>query len=182
MFVFISCYLAPEYSTWGRDSDSFFTNLLNIIYTYGTENVIINGDFNARVENLQEAVFELDQLPKRVVLDQHINQHGRNIIDFLNESVFCILNGRLDIEHNVFICKTARGMSVVDYVLVPQNFFTWCKSFQVISCNDFVDDLLDMIEDRSKLPDHNILLFSFETESVVINTLNKESPLGTFLL
>ena len=43
-------------------------------------------------------------------------------------------------------CKTARGMSVVDYVLVPQNFFTWCKSFQVISCNDFVykHDLLDI--------------------------------------
>ena len=37
-----------------------------------------------------------------------------------------------------------------------------------------------MIDDRSKLPDHNILLFSFETESVVINTLNKESPLDTF--
>ena len=94
--------------------------------------------FNARVGNLQEAVFELELL-KRVVLDQHINQHGRNIIDFLNESVFCILYGRLDIEHNDFTCKTARGMSVVDYVLVPQNFFTWYKSFQVISCNDFVE-------------------------------------------
>ena len=74
MFVFISCYLAPEYSTWGRDSDSFFTNLLNIIYMWNRK-CHYKWRFNARVENLQEAVFELE-LPKRVVLDQHINQHG----------------------------------------------------------------------------------------------------------
>ena len=105
-FVYITCYLPPENSVWGRDSERFFAVLLHIIYSSETENIIIAGDFNSRVGNLSDIIEDVDSIPLRNSIDSHINQHGKNMIEFLEESKFVIINGRGDIGSNDFTCKT----------------------------------------------------------------------------
>ena len=50
-----------------------------------------------------------------------VNQHGHSLIEFQQGAKFCVLNGRFDQESDYYTCSTTRGVSVVDYFLVPQD-------------------------------------------------------------
>ena len=166
-FVYITCYLPPENSVWGRDSERFFAVLLHIIYSSETENIIIAGDFNSRVGNLSDRIEDVDSIPLRNSIDSHINQHGKNMIEFLQESKFVIINGRGDIGSNDFTCKTSHGSSVVDYFLLPQHCFNHCSGFSVESCNSVVENesLHHLMHNRSRIPDHSVLTLWYKLNS-----------------
>ena len=65
------------------------------------------GDLNSRIGTLNDIFQDIDyiHIPNRRALDNFVNQQGHELIDFLNEANFCLLNGR----HN------RKGKSVVDY-------------------------------------------------------------------
>jgi exonuclease III len=90
-FIIVSCYLPPENSVWGRDSEFFFSSLLQFIYNVDVTDIIICGDLNSRIGNLKDTIDDIDELPRRSVLDNHVNQHGRSLIDFFTRvQVLCI--------------------------------------------------------------------------------------------
>ena len=158
----LSCYLSPENSPWGRDSTSFFAHLLSQIYTYAeSDAIIVCGDFNSRIGELSDTILNIDSLPPRVVLDKVVNHHGKSLIEFLQESKFCIMNGRVDKDKDAYTCCTARGMSVVDYYLVPQDLLPVCKNFSVKSMVTFLGDhgLQPLLSKRCKMPDHALVCF-----------------------
>ncbi len=129
------CYSSPENSTWGSDSTSFYAHLLSQVYLYSdsADSIIICGDLNARVGDLSDFITDVDDVTKRNSIDKVVNQHGRALIEFLQESKFCILNGRITPENDGLTCCTARGVSVVDYFLVPHDNLESCSNFNVTS-------------------------------------------------
>ena len=138
--VIISCYLPSENSPYGRNADAFYSFLLNLIYTLDSDYMIICGDLNARIGPCEDFVNGIDNLPQRHFIDEHVNQHGRCLLDFLHESQFCVVNGRTDPVNNDFTSVTTRGTSVVDYMLVPQYILKQCKGFNVTSCSKIVEE------------------------------------------
>ena len=94
-FIVFACYLPPENSNRGRDAQGFFAHLLAQIYMNNdSDDFFLLGDFNSRIGSLSELLFETDEIAKRIQIDKCINQHGHEFMEFLNESKFCVLNGR----------------------------------------------------------------------------------------
>ncbi|XP_060556851.1 uncharacterized protein LOC132717406 [Ruditapes philippinarum] len=161
--IVFSCYLPPENSVWGRDSQSFFAHLLALIYTYeNCDFMFIGADFNARIGSLSDVLEDCDSIPPRVVLDKKVNQHGHSLIEFLNDTKFCVLNNRF--SHDNYTSISVKGRAVVDYMCVPQDIFVHCKSFTVLTINEIVEknNLHGLIGERSRLPDHSALLGEFD--------------------
>ncbi|CAG2236293.1 unnamed protein product [Mytilus edulis] len=164
-FTVLSCYLPPETSIWGRDSQGFFAQVLTNIYDQSeSDMIILCGDFNSRIGNLKD-YSEFDCIPTRNVIDKTKNQHGKSFIEFLNESKMCILNGRYDPVHDDFTCVSGRGKSVVDYICVPHDALKLIESFQVITARSIVENfnLFEFLGERSKVPDHSVILTEFKT-------------------
>ncbi len=56
VFVIFSCYLSPEGSTRGRDSLSFFSSLLGLVYSLEAGAWYICGDFNGRISDKDDCL------------------------------------------------------------------------------------------------------------------------------
>lgn len=79
-------------------------------------------DFNAIIWDLYDAIFDCDTIPTREILDKTINQHGRDLIDFLNGSICCVLNERSNCDNYTSIsrrkiCHTENKASVSIVIL-----------------------------------------------------------------
>ena len=102
-------------------------------YSDEADSIIICGDLNGRIGGLDDYIPSVDNIPKRKHLDTVINQHGHSLIEFLQESKFCIVNGRVSPENDGYTCSTARGVSVIDYFHVPHDLIGNCNNFHVTS-------------------------------------------------
>jgi len=165
-FALFSCYLSPDSSPWGRDATGYFAHLLSQMYLLDDiDSIIVCGDFNSRIGNLIDHIKDTDSLPDRTVIDTIVNQHGKALIDFLKESRLCILNGRGDNVNDNFTCTTARGRSVVDYIIIDHATLENSISFNVSStleiCNNH--NLVNLVGTKSKLPDHSLVSFHLNT-------------------
>ncbi|XP_060587764.1 uncharacterized protein LOC132743245 [Ruditapes philippinarum] len=166
--LLFSCYLPTENSTRGRDSQGFFSHLLAQIYVNSeSDTIIVAADFNSRIGSLSDILSELDCIPQRTVLDKTINQHGHAFIEFLNDARFCVLNGRFNINDDNYTSVSRKGRAVVDYLCVPQDNLHLFEGFKVITVQSIVDahGLHGLLGERSRLPDHNILITEFNTLS-----------------
>ncbi len=66
---------------------------LSLIYTISEfDAVFAIGDVNSRIGSKQDFVQNIDNIFLRVVKDNTSNKHGEEFIDFLLESIMCILN------------------------------------------------------------------------------------------
>ena len=163
-FIIIACYLSPENSIWGRNSDQFFAHLVSEVYTYSyADSVYLCGDFNARIGNKSDHIDNIDDIPPRRNIDDVINAHGHSLLDFVLDTKLCILNGRLSPEHDNYTFLSSRGRSVVDYVITTHEGIDMCKQFKVITCNKLIEEnkLQSLINSKSKPPDHSILSLEF---------------------
>ena len=176
-YVVISCYLPPEDSPWGRNADNFFNHLLSLVYTYtcNVENVLICGDFNARVGNLNDFVQSVDNLPQRNHIDTCKNSHGQVLVDFLQESNMCIVNGRIE-GADTYTCISTKGQSVVDYFLINHSSLSKCSEWKVLTPTDVMSlcNLETLISSRCKPPDHSVITMKVST-SVYINNDQEHS-------
>ena len=84
--------------------------------------IFLLGDFNSRIGTLSDTLNEIDDLCARIPIDKTINQHGHEMIEFLIESKFCVLNGRFAEKDN-FTSISKKRKAVVDYLCVSQDIF-----------------------------------------------------------
>lgn len=109
------CYLPPENSNWGSDSDNFFNHLSSVLFSADDVDLYVGGgDYNARIATKQDYIEGVDDVAARKVIDNGSNKHGDAFIDFLLSSKLCILNGRVD-GHDDYTFINPQGRSVVDY-------------------------------------------------------------------
>ena len=103
-------------------------------------------------------ISDTDNLPHRQPLDTVSNNHGKDLQDFLIDSKFCVLNGRYPNDN--YTCISNKGLSVVDYMCVPHDVFRCCQSFKVLTVSSIIEefDIHGLLSERSRLPDHSVLL------------------------
>ena len=159
-----SAYLPPENSKYGRESNSFFYELLMELYKYDdVDEFVLVGDLNARIGEDTETCY-MDKIPPRVPIEKFKNNHGKAFIEFLTDSKCCIVNSRKGKDD--FTYMSTRGKSVVDYVYIPHDNFETIENFQVNQYNDVIDKLSchQLLEGGGRVPDHGII--SFEIRSI----------------
>lgn len=183
-FLVISAYLPPENSPWGRDAFSFFNHLLQLIYNNcDTDAVFILGDLNSRVGNLSDFDDLLDCIPNRCInVDDKINSHGRSLIDFLIDAKCCIANGRISQESsNKFTFHSVRGLSLVDYILVPHDNLVLCDNFNIESCTDIISKLQiqQLVSPQSRIPDHALLSMHVKLNFRALENIDGCGPTAT---
>ena len=112
-----SCYLPPENSSRHTNVDSFFSDLMKKVYECQNDGqLIICGDFNARIGCESDYIEGVDDVKLRGVIDETLNSYGDHLLDFLINCSLCILNGRLGFQD--FTHVTKRGRSVVGDLLL----------------------------------------------------------------
>ena len=96
----------------------------------------------------------MDNISNRVNIDDTKSGHYEEMIDFLLDSKFCVVNGRVTKEYDNYTCVSSRGSSVVDYMLVPHSTLEKCDSFKVHSVKDLIHPTINTVE---SLSDHSVL-------------------------
>ena len=173
-FTVYCCYLPPENSPYGRDSTSFFTHLLCLIYLHNyTDSSFIFGDINARLGNKQDLIHDIDDEMSRTVIDATSNTHGDAFLDFLMESRMLVANGRVP-GCNEFTSISSKGRSVVDWFAVPHDIIGNCTSCDVLSVSSLIETygLASLVSERCKPPDHSIVTLTFK----MINSVTDGAP------
>jgi exonuclease III len=162
--VFITCYLPPEHSKWGRDSTSFFGHITNEIYKYEeVDLIIVTGDVNARIGKKADYIQNVDSIRERKCIDHTTNQHGNALIEFLQETRLCVLNGRFDESNDGCTSVSSKGTAVVDYIICPIDKLDVFENFKVETCIDIVKrcKLQHLLSSKCKTPDHALLTCDF---------------------
>ena len=129
------------------------------VYEYQSEGeIILCGDFNARMGSEPDYIEGVDVVKPREVIDTSTYSSCDILADFLIDCNLCMLNGRLG--KNDFTHISTHGKSVVDYVFIPHEQVTNFCEFQVrpmsVVCDNY--SLRDY-----KSSDHSILLWSKRT-------------------
>ena len=107
---------------------------LYIIYTVNVDATYICGDLNCRIADMKDYIEE-DDIPSRSAVDTGVNKHGQTFIEFLKDSKCCVLNGRLNPEHDNFTSISTRGKAVVDYIVTPHADLKTCHEFCVYTAS-----------------------------------------------
>ncbi len=153
--LLICAYLPPETSSWGTNAIDFYQYLLSISYAQcDCDMIVMTGDFNSRLGNMSDFIKNVDNIEMRSVIDKSINKHGRECIQFLLESKFCVVNGRVTPEHDNFTSISVKGAAVVDYIFVPISCLDRCLSCKVHTSQE-LKCVLNVKCD--KVPDHSLI-------------------------
>ena len=167
-FLICTCYLPPEGSERGQDSDDFFNHLLNVVYrNIDCDLILFCGDLNARIGSNSDIIENIDLVKSRKVLDLSKNKHGDVFLEFLKESKMCILNGRFDAFSDNYTSVSTKGKAVVDYFFTLQSMLDKVKSFRVLTVKEICDSY--NLRPLCKIPDHSILLCSITMSDLQIS-------------
>ena len=94
---------------------------------------VIGGDLNARIGEKIDSILDIDEITSRTVIDKTVNNHGKELLHFLLETKFGIVNGRVTSCNDNFTSVSVKGKAVVDYIIVPLKCIEYCEYFKVIS-------------------------------------------------
>ena len=111
-------YLPPQNSRYSELNETALNHLIIDIYrNSNAENIIICGDFNARIGDKDDCP-DTEGIIKRHVIDNISNSQGEKLLILVNGIKGCIVNGRVQPAFDGFTSVTShRGTAVVDYVL-----------------------------------------------------------------
>ena len=151
-FIIGGIYNSPINSSYTKSNDvDIFEKIQDKIMTFPKKDyILVGGDFNARVGNMQDFIeededdlefldlpqnYQIDRFKKlRSNQDQHKNTYGHKLIELAISSKMKILNGRtLGDLMGKFTYIGYNGISTVDYVLGSENLLlqNYIHSFEV---------------------------------------------------
>ena len=162
------------------DPHECFDQLLSQIYMFQNNGqYIICGDFNARCGNEANYIEEVDDVIERSIVDYRKNHYGDILLEFLINSNCVMLNGRCAGD-NDFTSISVKGVSVVDYVVVPHDYLHKCSGFCVKRAHDlFVQtDLLGRCDPGHNLSYHSMLVWKYILDDLYSDlTIKRNSQL-----
>lgn len=153
-------YIPPRNSTFLKDGDCMIEQLENELQQYSTLGyTMLCGDFNARVSDKNDFI-ELDEnkylpncleykpdtiITKRTCKDNTYDERGKQLIELCIASGMRILNGRfVGDSQGYFTCHKSKGSSVIDYMMINEEFLKHVLYFHV-------HHLLGTLSDHCKL-------------------------------
>lgn len=160
-------YLPPDGSTRATDVNVFFDTLLAQVSTYQNDGqYLICGDFNSRCGDSSDFIEGVDDLEEREVVDVGRNSYGDYFVDFMINAECCMLNGR-NSTVNDYTFISNRGLSVVDYCLVPHCGLPMFSGFKVTRPRALFENAGCVgREDPSRsIPDHSLLEWTLSLPS-----------------
>ena len=164
-FLFINAYLPPENSIYGRDAASFYSHILNLTYMYShCDAIYFAGDVNGRVGSRADYISEVDTLvTPRTAIDETVNGHGESLLEFCNDSKFCIINGRFSPLKDNYTSVSTKGTAVVDYFLTRHSNLKNVLDFEVITMSQAVQKIgiKGAASAPNKISDHSLLIMDF---------------------
>ena len=130
--VIFCVYLPPESSRYGQENELLLNQLTVEPYKHEqADKLVICGDFNAWIGNLHDALTQ--ELPKRHVIDRIVNLQGQKLINFLCDTKFCIVNGRVNNQNDFISVSAHKGNAVGDYVIVRNPELHHVKDFSIVA-------------------------------------------------
>ena len=91
--VVYAVYLPPENLRYGQFNEQILNLLTCELYKYNdADTVVVCGDFNARIGDKSDNELSSD-LPIRISIDKNCNSQGAKLLEFVNDSNSCIVNG-----------------------------------------------------------------------------------------
>lgn len=182
-FLLCVIYNPPKYSKY--ENKDFFaavkTEILNMEYKYADADLIIVGDLNGRVGEIQEWDNENEtkygnirgegigyELENRKNEDKEVNEFGRKIINLCKELELIILNGRRNGNANgEYTYISENGRSAIDLVILKpslyeENIMDMKISETVESCKHFAIEMLLKAVDEKIISDENVEYFPLE--------------------
>ena len=78
---------------------------------------------------------DLDSILARAILNNTKNMHGDSLINFLNETKMCGLNGRVSPDNNNYTFVSPRGKSIIDYIITDHHSLPYCQKFNIEQCS-----------------------------------------------
>ena len=167
-------YLSPDSSKYGKDNEVKLNNLALDIYGQSeSDNVIIFGDFNARLGNRDDTL-SFDGIGPRRILDKISNSQGDKLLNFVHDIRGVIVNGRISPEYDGFTSIAShKGNAVVDYFIVQQSDIGAITRMRVLSCTELIENgnKSHLVSDVSRIPDHNMIQLELEMSGVVRESL-----------
>ena len=154
--------------------------LLSQVYQYYDDSpLIILGDVNGRIGDLQDFNVNIDTIPNRVPLDTVRNSFGDALVEFLKDAKMYVLNGSGDPKLDNYTFISPQGKSVVDYMMTPYCQLTSVSNFHVQSVSELLRKF-DIRPGTAKIPDHSVLtcvlnLSCYETLQNETDATNKEN-------
>lgn len=94
-------------------------------------NIIIGGDFNARIGTRLGRQNNGTEETRRASKDKTENKEGRKMMEFIEERGYEVLNGNWEEDAGEFTYVGPRGESVIDYAIVNQNAWDEVRRFEV---------------------------------------------------
>ncbi len=166
------------YSPYGRNQSDFLGHLIAQLYLHNNycSQIYICGDFNGHIGNLSYVVEGIDSLSNRNISDKTDHGNGEALMGFMQEAKLCSLNGTLSPENNNFTCILPKGLSIVDYIIVPCDVCHKCNTFNVYIMTEAAHmcNLAPLIGNRCKLPDHSLLHVHFTLGQLSSNQDNTD--------
>ena len=125
----IICYFPPS-----NIYDSEFIDFLNYIAVIEDENIIIMGDFNARMGCLERIfVCYLNECVTHKSKDHSINHRGRLLTECCETNNLIVLNGSLPGDkEGAFTFFNRNGASVLDLIIVSNSVYSHVTNLKVI--------------------------------------------------
>ncbi|VDI26275.1 Hypothetical predicted protein [Mytilus galloprovincialis] len=161
-----------EFSARSVNAHNFFDVLMEQIYSIPKGNSFyLCGDFNSRLGSYTDFIQGIDQLSERNITDFTTNSYGEIFSEFLSTVNCCVLNGRYPI-HDDYTYVSTKGLSVVDYCVVPYESLCHYKNFKVIRASVLCNKSAQPGSFRANhIPDHSVLCWEFETNFDNINEI-----------
>ena len=119
---------------------------------------MILGEYDGRIGMKGDC--DVPDIHQRIPIDNVCNQFGDNLIEFLSDSNSCVLNGRFDSGKDNYTYVSARGRSVVDYVIVPASHLQYVSVFSVMTVTEAIDAYELIPHLQAKLPHHSLVTCS----------------------
>ena len=133
---------------------------------YEAENedfTLLCGNWNARMGKTFDIIEAIDDVPKRIILDEVSNDHGITLQNFMFQTKTCMLNGCISPLNNNYTSISHRGKVFVDYMLVPHDMLDKVVDFAVIGVTELVEKEGLQDVDKGCISDHSVLMTNVTT-------------------
>ncbi|XP_046597852.1 uncharacterized protein LOC124294788 [Neodiprion lecontei] len=138
----------------------FQSTLDETLCSFGHLRILLTGDFNARLGNLnslpEEVTLGSNLSPDRVSLDTVTNYRGQKLVECLENNSLILLNGRTLSDTPAQFTCTHIGHSIVDFGWISSNGLKDIKDLEVIqehNPSDHFPVLISLTAERDELPD-----------------------------
>ncbi len=159
--------------------EGFYEALTQLVYEQNhVDELLIGGDYNGRIGDMDDYIPDIDEISPRQPLDHVHNPHGECLINFLKDTGYAVINGRITSEFDNFTSISSKGTAIVDYVCCRHENMSNVIECKVVSMNDVICEVNSSIPafQPETISDHSIILVTLKTGEELLADGSNAAP------